>query len=314
MKFIFLKMRKIVITIGDPAGCGPFITLKSIYSLRNKNIDFFVVGDEKILERVPAYEKVKKRFVLFDLNTKGIEEIKKGFSSKLSGKASFNYLNKALQILKNFKIKRLVTAPLSKEAVKLVYPKFLGHTEFLANYFKCKNFAMMMVSKKIKVVLFSRHLPLRKVSCKIKKGDYLELFKLIYSYLEKMFRIKNPKIATCSFNPHAGINTFLEKEEREILKAIKEFKKKIFGPFACDTLFVKENLKKYDCIIASYHDQAMIPFKLLSFKEGVNLTVGLPIIRTSPSHGVAYEIIKEEKNPFSSSMEEAIKLALRLNL
>jgi 4-hydroxythreonine-4-phosphate dehydrogenase len=307
-------MKKIVITTGDPAGCGPFITLKSIYNLRDKNIDFFVVGDKKILQEIPIYEKVKKRFILFDLNTKEIEKIKKGFPSKLTGKAAFNYLKKALQILKKFEIKRLVTAPLSKEATKLVYPNFLGHTEFLANYFGCKKFAMMMVSKKLKVVLFSRHLPLRNVSSKIKMDAYLELFELIYTCLKKMFKIKKPKIATCSFNPHAGIHTFLEKEEEEILKAIKRFKKEIFGPFASDTLFVKENLKKYDCIIACYHDQAMIPFKLLSFKEGVNLTLGLPIIRTSPSHGVAYQVIREGKVPFSSSMQEAIKLALKLNL
>jgi 4-hydroxythreonine-4-phosphate dehydrogenase len=302
---------KVIITIGDPAGCGPLITCEAIYRLRKKDVDFFVVADEKILKRVSFYKKIKDRINLIDLNTPKIEKIKEGYPSKLGGKASLEYLKKALEIMKNKNITRLVTAPLSKEAVKLNFPSFCGHTEYLADRFKVKNFAMMMVSKKMKVVLFSRHIPLREVV--IKEKEYLATLKLVYSSLRSLFGIKKPKICIASFNPHAGIDTFLDREEKAILKVIKRLKNKVYGPYPSDTIFIKENFKKYHCIVASYHDQGMIPFKMVSLKEGVNLTLGLPIIRTSPAHGVAYEAVKKRK-VFSSSMIEAIKLALKLKI
>jgi 4-hydroxythreonine-4-phosphate dehydrogenase len=211
-------------------------------------------------------------------------------------------------------IKRLVTAPLSKEAARLVLPNFSGHSEYLADYFKAKNIAMMMVSNKLKTVLLTRHIPLREVPLSLNRRELLNTFSLVYFSLKTMFRIKNPKIAISSLNPHAGVNTFLDKEEKLIYKAVKDFKKEIYGPYPSDTIFTEDNLKKYDCVISLYHDQGMIAFKLLSLKEGVNLTLGLPIIRTSPAHGVAYDIMRQHKVPFSSSMAEAIKLAMRLNI
>jgi 4-hydroxythreonine-4-phosphate dehydrogenase len=129
-----------------------------------------------------------------------------------------------------------------------------------------------------------------------------------------MFGLKNPKIAVTAFNPHAGVDTFFDAEEKIIYNAIKVFKKNFYGPYPCDSIFIEKNLKKYDCIICLYHDQAMIPFKLLSLKAGVNLTLGLPIIRTSPAHGVAFDVMKTGKIPFHSSMVEAIKLALKLHV
>lgn len=307
-------MTKLIVTSGDPAGCGPLITLKAIYALIDENADFFVVGDKKILQDIPVYEKVKKRINLIDLNSKEIEKIKKGYISKKAGMTSLNYLNKALQIIKKEKIKRLVTAPLSKEATKPAFRNFSGHTEYLADYFGAKNIAMAMVSQKLKVVLFTRHRLLREVPKLIDKGSLINTFSLVYYSLQNMFKIKKPRIAVTSLNPHAGIDTFLDKEEKIVCKAIKDFKKIIYGPYPSDTIFIEQNLKKYDCIICLYHDQAMIPFKLLSLKSGVNLTLGLPIIRTSPAHGVAYDVVREGRIPFHSSMVAAIKLALRLSV
>ncbi|MDP2923049.1 MAG: 4-hydroxythreonine-4-phosphate dehydrogenase PdxA [Candidatus Omnitrophota bacterium] len=307
-------MTKLIVTSGDPAGCGPLITLKAIYALIDENADFFVVGDKKILQDIPVYEKVKKRINLIDLNSKEIEKIKKGYISKKAGIASLNYLNKALQILEKEKIKRLVTAPLSKEATKLAFRNFSGHTEYLADYFGAKNIAMAMVSQKLKVVLFTRHRLLREVPKLIDKGRLINTFSLVYYSLQNMFKIKKPRIAVTSLNPHAGIDTFLDREEKIVCEAIEDLKKIIYGPYPSDTIFIEQNLKKYDCIICLYHDQAMIPFKLLSLKSGVNLTLGLPIIRTSPAHGVAYDIMRKDKIPFHSSMVEAIKLAIRLKI
>ena len=308
-----MKKENIVITIGDPAGCGPYIALDAIKKLGPKFADFIVVGDGKIIEKIPLYHNIKNRITLIDPKTKGIEKVKNGYASFLSGAASLIYLKIALDFMKENSIKRLVTAPLSKEAVKLNLPGFLGHTEYLASYFKRK-IEMMMVSGKVKTVLFSRHIPLRDISSYIKKKNLVDTFSLVECELKKIFKIKSPKIAIASLNPHAGLNTFLDKEERVICAAIKEFGAKIIGPYPADTIFIGKNLKKYDCVICLYHDQAMTPFKLLSIKDGVNLTIGLPIIRTSPAHGVAYDIMREGKTPFSSSMIEAIKLAVRLNI
>ena len=308
-----MKKKNIVITIGDPAGCGPYITLEAINKLGPTFADFIVVGDGRVLEKIPLYHNIKNKITLIDPKTKGIEKIKKGYASFLSGAASLSYLKLALDFMKENSIKRLVTAPLSKEAAKLKLPDFSGHTEYLAHYFK-RRIEMMMVSSSVKTVLFSRHVPLRDVSSCIKKKDLINTFSLVERELKKMFKIKSPKIAVASLNPHAGLNTFLDKEERVICAAIKESSVKIIGPYPADTIFVSDNLKKYDCVICLFHDQAMIAFKLLSIKDGVNLTIGLPIIRTSPTHGVAYDIMRSGKAPFSSSMVEAIKLASKLTI
>ncbi|MFH1504827.1 MAG: 4-hydroxythreonine-4-phosphate dehydrogenase PdxA [Candidatus Omnitrophota bacterium] len=308
-----MSKKSIIITSGDPAGCGPFITLEAVNKSKLKNIDFFVTGDRKIFEKFSVFKKVKEKINLIDADTKGIEKIKKGQASKLSGVASLSYINQALKLMKQKNIKRIVTAPLSKEAVKLTEDNFSGHTEYLANYFKINNFAMMMASKNLKVILLSRHILLRDVSCFLNEKNIYDALSLVYSSLKRQFKVKNPKIAFASLNPHAGVNTFLESEERRMAEAIHRFQKKIYGPYPADTLFIPESLQKYDCVLCPYHDQGMIPFKMLSFYDGVNVTLGLPIIRTSPAHGTAFDLIKAEKKPFSASMEAAINLALMLD-
>ena len=307
-----ISRKRIVISSGDPGGCGPYITLKAIDSLKQREFDFFVVGDQKMFKKISIYKKVSRKINFIDLNTSGIEGLEKGKPSRLSGKASLSYLNKALELMKKKKIKRLVTAPLSKEAVKSVLKEFSGHTEYLANYFNINNFAMMMASSSLKVVMATRHINLKEVSSSLFKEDIYKLLCLTYESLNKQFKVKKPRIAFCAVNPHAGLKTFIGKEEKIIIQAKEKFKKETYGPYPADTIFTKDNLKKYDCVICVYHDQAMIPFKLLSFNTGVNVTLGLPIVRTSPSHGVAYDLTISGKIPFHSSMLEAIKLAAKL--
>ncbi|MEI8349990.1 MAG: 4-hydroxythreonine-4-phosphate dehydrogenase PdxA [Candidatus Omnitrophota bacterium] len=309
-----MSAKRVVITTGDPAGCGPYITMKAIYALRHVKADFFVAADKHVLQNTALYHALTGRITLIDAHTPGIERLEIGKVSLLGATASLSYLDQGLKAMQCLGIDRLVTAPVSKEAVKLVLPGFCGHTEYLARHFRVKNFAMMMASRKLKVVLFSRHLPLREVSGEIRKKELLDTFSLVYSSLKENFKIKNPAMAVCALNPHAGISTFMEKEERAVYEAVKAFSGRMHGPFPADTIFIPQNLKKYDCIITLYHDQGMIPFKLLSLKEGVNVTVGLPIIRTSPDHGVAYDVVKENKIPFASSMIAAIKLALELSV
>ncbi len=309
-----MSRKGIIISAGDPAGCGPRITLGAINSIKTDAADFFVVGDKKIFEKINGWARFKKKVNFIDLNTANIGKVRDGFSSKITGQASLNYLKTSLKIMKERKIKRLVTAPVSKEAIALCLGKFSGHTEYLAEHFKVSNFGMLMTAKKLRLLLLSRHIPLREVSGSIKKKSVIDSISLVYSYLHNQCRIKKPRIALASLNPHAGVNTFLEKEEKILLAARNEFKNTIYGPYPADTIFIKENLKNFDCVICPYHDQGMIPFKLLAFREGVNVTLGLPIIRTSAAHGVAFDLMRQGKKPFTSSMLAAVKLALALSI
>ena len=171
-----MSRNSIVISSGDPAGCGPIVTLKAIDQFQQRKINFFVVGDKVICERIPIYRKLRCRINLIDLNTPGIGRVKLGKPTKLSGEASLSYLDKALALMKKKQIKRLVTAPLSKEAVGLIKKGFSGHTEYLAEYFKAKKFAMMMVSSNLKVVLLTRHICLRDVPAFLQKKIFTICF------------------------------------------------------------------------------------------------------------------------------------------
>lgn len=309
-------MRSVVVTMGEPAGCGPLISLKAIntFLYKYKNINFYLVGDEKILMRYSLYSKLKKlkRFFLIDINTPAIDRVKAGEPSTLSARASFIYIKKALEFIKEKNIKSLVTAPVSKEGIKKNFPEFCGHTEYLASVFGVRRYAMLMFHKDICLAFLTRHLPLGDVSEKINRRAAEEMLSLLIISFKNLFKKKNPKFAFVSLNPHAGINTYMLKEEKEMYKVAKKYKY-AFGPYPADSIFLPSNRKKYDCLICPYHDLGMVPFKIISAWRGVNLTLGLPIIRTSPAHGVGYEAVKEGK-VISSSMEEAIKLALKLKI
>lgn len=306
--------KKLILTIGDPAGCGPGIVCRALAGLLKPHIEFIVVGDSKVLEDTIYFKRIYKKIQLIDLATPKIKDLPKGKPSLLSGEASINYLKKALDLIKRENIKRLVTAPLSKEAVKHTLKDFVGHTEFLAEFFKQKRVVMMMVSKKLKVVLLTRHIPLSKLPLELKPSLVKDTLRILDEALRRQFKIKSPRLAITSVNPHAGKYTYLGKEEKIIIKGIKESGIKVKGPYPADTLFLPHKYTLYHCIITAYHDQAMIPFKTLAFKEGVNLTLGLPIIRTSPAHGVAFDLIRKKKIPSPTSMQRAIELALSLKV
>jgi len=205
-----------------------------------------------------------------------------------------------------------VTAPVSKTAVRLVDKKFIGHTEFLAKKAGVKHFAMMFACSKLKVTLATIHVPLKKVSRLLNTKAIFEKIRMTHEILQNGFRIKKPKIAVCALNPHgkeAGV-----EEEKTIAPAVRRARKKgvdVVGPFSADQLFHAAYTGKYDALISMYHDQALGPFKMIAFNEGVNMTLGLPYVRTSPDHGTAFDIAYQNKaNP--SSMTEAIRLAQNL--
>lgn len=277
----------ICITMGDPAGIGPEITLKSLKFSQIKNrATFIIIGDNRYRKPEPA-----------------------------CGKASFEYLETAVDYLKKKKADALVTAPVNKEMINRAGIPFSGHTEYLAKSFNVKKFAMMLVGGNLRVTLATRHLALKEAIRSLSKKEIITAIELTAQGLKKYFKIKKPRIVVCGLNPHCGEGGILGKEEEDIiLPAVKTARKKLkglVGPMAADSAFRKAYEGKFDAVICMYHDQGMIPLKMLAQFKGVNITLGLPFIRTSPSHGTAYDIAGKNKADHRS-MLEAIKLAINL--
>lgn len=315
--------------MGDPAGIGPEICAKAMTSPEvQKLADCLVIGDRKSIRhglKVARIEGIEinsiknvaeAKFVpgvidVLDLNNVDLPRLKVGQVSKAAGKAAVEYIEKAIDLAKNGMIDGMVTAPINKEAIHKAGYHYQGHTELLASRTKSKNYAMLFVSEKFWVMLATTHMPLRKVSGSLKKDKILKLIKLAHETLLNL-RGKEPKIGVAGLNPHAGESGIFGNEEKKIIKpAIEEARKlgiNVNGPVSPDAIFYLANVGMFDLVIAMYHDQGLIPLKLLSFSHSVNVTVGLPIIRTSVDHGTGFDIAgKGWANP--SSMIEAIRVA-----
>ncbi len=310
---------KIGITMGDPAGIGAEIIRKALDSNRllPKNIDILVIGDRWVFEKIKNLKFKIKNFQFLDLENVPKKNFRFGRISPLYGKASLEYIDKAIELIKEKEIQVLVTCPVSKEAINLAGIDFKGHTEYLASHFRVKDFVMMLVGGNLKTSLVTRHIPLSKVSSILNTSDIYKTILLTEKALREFFGIKDPKIAVSSLNPHAGEGSFLgEEEKKKIMPAIslaKKHIKNICGPYPADTIFHSYLRGDYDCVVCMYHDQALIPLKMLFREKGVNLTLSLPFIRTSPLHGTAFDIAgKNRASPLS--LIEAIKLAYRCSI
>ncbi|OGS44903.1 MAG: hypothetical protein A2539_04300 [Elusimicrobia bacterium RIFOXYD2_FULL_34_15] len=273
----------IAVTVGDPSGIGPEIVKKAVSS--------------------KAILKVCKPVVIG--TSKGYVA---GKHTKNSDKAAISFIDKSLDLLRLGEADALVTAPVSKSA----FGDIGGHTEYISKLFLVKKFEMLMLAEELKVLLLTRHIPLKDVVKNLNAKKILESIVFTSNFIKEKFNIKNPEIAVCGLNPHCGDNGLVGKEEQEIiipaLKKLKKYGFNIKGPVNPEIAFKKN---KYDFIVCMYHDQAMLPLKILKPNNIVNLTVGLPFIRTSPGHGTGYDIAgKGRANP--KSMIEAIKLACRL--
>lgn len=309
------KKIRIGITIGDPSGVGPEVTIKSLCNFAiPRDCEIFVFADRSALVK-NGLKNSRHKFNLIDLMKIKESEFRFGKLSKKFGLASFAYLQEAVKFLKRGGINGLVTAPVSKEAISLNKIEFSGHTEFLASEFKVKDFLMMFVSKRLKISLVTRHIALNDVPGKINKENVFTAVLLTYNALGDYFGIKNPKIAVAGLNPHASEDGLMGNEEDRIIKpAITKFRKisgRIYGPIPPDTIFKRALDKEFDAVVCMYHDQGLIPFKMLDFSTGVNFTAGLPFIRTSCVHGTAFDIAGKDKADYRS-MLEAIRLAYRL--
>src|SRR5574344_2042376 len=291
---------KIAITTGDFNGIGAEITIKALNSLNINSDEIVLISNHKILDKLP---KLNKTFELIEIPMN--EDINYGKLSKDSGEFSFQSLKKACEIAP----RAIVTAPVCKEALHLAGHKFNGQTEVLEHFLahNGQKAEMLFVSNGFNVLLLTRHVALKNIV--LTKDIIIEKIIRLKKFYKNNFGIKNPNFALCGLNPHSGEDGILGKEEIDILRpAVDELKKEgidITYPLPSDTLFVKagkhyyNNEKdEYDCYIANYHDQGLIPIKTVAGDKTVNMTIGLDIIRTSPGHGTAFDIAgKNIANP-----------------
>jgi 4-hydroxythreonine-4-phosphate dehydrogenase len=323
-----MEKLKIGISIGDINGIGLEVILKTLGHPRITQICTPVVyGSSKvvsyhknIVDKDFDFFSVKERNKINDDKVNVINcwqenvNITLGAPSVESGQFAIRSLEAATIDLKEGFIDALVTAPISKEAIKMADFPFPGHTEYLADKLsRGEESLMLMVNDDLRVGLVTGHIPISEVPKSINKKLVINKIKAMHLALKMDFGIEKPTIAVLGLNPHAGDGGVLGSEEEEIIRpAVIELKKKgilAMGPFAADGLFGSGNYKKYDGIVAMYHDQGLIPFKALSFGSGVNFTAGLSCVRTSPDHGTAFDLAgKNMASP--SSFRQALYLAL----
>ncbi len=327
---------KIVITMGDSAGIGPEVIVKAL-SLPEiyKICQPIVIGDAEVFQSVLEFSRgasLKGELRLnsitdignarfdygvvdvLDLDNINMDRLKLGKVDPMCGKAAFEYIKKGVEIVQNGGAKGIVTAPLCKKSMEEAGFSYPGHTELLAELTGTRDFAMMLVGGNLRAVLVTRHLPLKEVASSLSKQKVLLAIRLGVEAM-KAFGIDSPRVAVCALNPHVGEWGVLGKEEIEtIIPAIEEARKEeiaISGPLPSDKVFYDTAGGRYDLAVAMYHDQAQIPVKLLSFTKSVNVTLGLPFVRTSPCHGTGFDIAGQNRaNP--QSFVEAIKLAVKL--
>ncbi|HPG32849.1 MAG: 4-hydroxythreonine-4-phosphate dehydrogenase PdxA [Lentimicrobiaceae bacterium] len=252
-----------------------------------------------------------KRANIININEQEVK-IDLGKSTSTAGELSLQALEAATDDLKKGLIDVLVTAPINKKNIQSKDFHFPGHTEYLANKFGNPDYLMLMVSHNLRIGVVTGHLPLRDVPAQITEDLLIRKMKILNTSLIQDFGIRSPRIAILGLNPHAGDDGLLGKEETETIKPAiskaNEMGMKVFGPFPADGFFGSSTFAQFDGVLAMYHDQGMLPFKSLAFESGVNFTAGLPIIRTSPAHGTAYEIAgKDLASP--DSMRAALYLA-----
>lgn len=308
---------KIGITLGCPAGIGPEVILKSLQHFQEKFPEvlssLLIIGDARVIEQRAKWLGIKIPLEVEILSLTEIE-VKPGEPSVEGFKAMGLFVQKAIDLAKEGKIKAIVTGPISKEGLEKVGIKYKGHTEWLAQELGAKDFVMSFYGERLKVSLVTTHIPLKEVPEKITADKVFTTAKLSFEFLLKL-KVLNPKIALCGINPHAGEGGLIGEEEKTVLKEAITLCQKaglpVYGPYPADSLFFWAYQGRYDLVVAMYHDQGLASFKLIHFEDGVNITLGLPVIRTSPCHGTAYDIAnKGVANP--SSFIQAIHLAYKL--
>ncbi len=319
---------RVGITIGDVNGIGPEVIIKAlkdnrilqdctpvIYgSTRTMSYHKKAIRDNEFVYQSckSADEAAPRKINIVNIWN---DEIKfdLGQVSEIGGKYAFLSLEKATQDLASNKIDVLVTAPISKEAIQKAGFQFPGHTEYLAHLSGMDEALMMMVGPNLRVALVTSHIALKDIPQALTREKVLQKIKAMEASLKKDFGVIKPKIAVFGLNPHAGENGKMGTEEAEIIiPAINQAQNEdilAFGPYPADGFFGSSAMKQFDGILAMYHDQGLTAFKALAFDDGVNYTAGLPVVRTSPDHGTAFDIVGQNKAS-GQSMRSAIYLAM----
>lgn len=310
---------RIGISLGDPGGIGPEVALKAAVSRDNHEAKILLFGSRSLVDRelrllgldvaIPSHREASASLSLYEVDCPPITS--RGRPTGENGRSSFLFFEKAVQEAQKGTIQGLVTAPVSKHSWNLAGVQWAGHTDYLHQLYP--EAVMSFWSAKLKIALFSHHLSLQRAVAEVKKDRLLAFFDTLHSNLA---RVQGPafQLLVAGLNPHAGEEGLLGLEEAaEVRPAVVEAQRQgvnIEGPFPPDVVFRRALNREDIMVIALYHDQGLVPFKLVSFEEGVNATLGLPFIRTSPDHGTAFDLAGTgHANP--QSMIEAIKLACR---
>ena len=321
----------VAITMGDPSGIGPEIISKVL--LRD---DIYQVCRPVVLGDMGALTMVSKTIgsLSFQLISTPLEVTGRpgnvpvmpvsnlredscipGQPTVAGGKTMVEYIVKAVELTKSDQVSAMVTCPISKELMHRAGYKFDGHTELLAHLTHTEDYVMMLAGERLRVSLVTVHCALREVPQRLNKELIVKTITITYRALERDFAIRRPRVAVVSLNPHAGESGLFGLEDERIVRPAVEVARDggllVDGPLPADTIFYHASNGRYDAVVAMYHDQGLIPLKLLHFSDAVNITLGLPIIRTSVDHGTAYDIAgKDMADP--SSLVAAIKMAARM--
>lgn len=321
----------VAITMGDPAGVGPEVVLKALADAAvRRACRPLLVGDLGVLRRVRkgrGFPKLEAWAVgepigagdgavaVYSLSRLAAAQARPGRPSAACGEAAYRYIKRAAELVLSGVADALATAPINKSVLRLAGYAYPGHTELLAEVTRRRECRMMLLGKRLKVVLVTVHVPLMEVARELTAQKIRVTLEIAHQGLRNYFGIRRPRLAVAALNPHAGEEGIFGLEERKlIVPAVREAAGKgirVDGPFAADSLFHQAAHGKFDAVICMYHDQGLIPLKLLHFFDAVQLTLGLPIVRTSVDHGTAYDIAgRDQADP--TSMREAILLASRL--
>lgn len=305
------QLPKIVVTLGDPAGIGPEVTARALLELRDSHdADYLVVGHQALMDK--AFCLIGQQL---EIRTLPVEPLPENPTEAQRGRYVFSAIHRAVSMCLEKKADAMVTAPLNKAVLKAGGHDYPGHTEILGKL--CgREPVMMLLGGPLKVVPLTTHLPLRQVSGKLNREMVSRICRIVYHAMDVDFGIGEPRIALTGLNPHAGECGLFGNEEIEILTpAVQDLEDEgilITGPLAADTAFYRAAKGEFDVVISPTHDQALIPLKLLAFDRAVNVTLNLPIVRTSPGHGTAEEIAwtgRANHQSMSAAMKTAARIA-----
>jgi len=317
--------------MGDPAGIGPEVIVKALSDPKIQDLCRPVVfGDRGALSlyvgkrRVPAIREIThpseaqgkpRQIDLIAVCSLDRGILTPGIPKREGGAAMVDCIVTAVELAKTKELSALVTCPISKTLMQQAGCAYEGHTQLIASLTRCRDYVMMMAGKKLRVALVTIHCALKDVPSLLSKEKVLGTIRITARALEQDFRIPGPRLAVAALNPHAGEEGLFGEEEESIIRpAIRKAKAegyRVEGPFPADSLFYRASGGEFDAVVAMYHDQGLIPLKLLHFSDAVNVTLGLPVVRTSVDHGTAYDIAgKDIADP--SSLKAAIEMAAQI--